>query len=64
MARTVKPRITLDPAATPEQRAAYIASLSKRERVALLRAMSGPLGVSRDEAEATRTARREWAKGV
>ena len=60
----LKTRITIDPNASPEAVAAYVATLSPRERVKLLKATSGPLGVSRATAEQARVTRREFAKGV
>ena len=58
-----QPRTELNPNATEAEKAAYWASLTKAQRIALLRS-GNVLGVTRDEAQATRTARREWAKGV
>ena len=59
-----KVSITLNPNATPEERAAYVATLSKRARIALLRAMSGPLHISSAERVEARDAARNWTKGV
>lgn len=50
--------------ATPEERAAYVATLSKRQRIALLRAMSGPLYTTSQERVEARDAARNWTKGV
>lgn len=61
MART-KVRIELSPDATPEERGAYWRSLTKRERMAMLRS-GNVLSTSSSEAVAGRTMLRERAKG-
>ena len=64
MAHTPKaPRITLDPNASPEDRAAYWQSLTKRERMAMLRS-GNVLTVSSATAQDARHTAREWAKNV
>jgi hypothetical protein len=64
MARKAAQRITLRPDATQEERAAYIKTLGKRARLALLRAESGPLHITSDERTAARDAQRDYSKGV